>query len=300
MRIFQLNEIKRVIDFSSDIDELINSQKTAFIDFSSGIYEVPNPMQFIFPNYSSDCHVKGGYKQGSKNLVIKIANSGSLGSSSGVILIFAADTGELKIILHDEGFLTTLRTAIAGLIVSEIIPWHPQNIGIVGTGNLSAMLYKLAHIKYPNSNIMLYARDKDKAKNITDVICESVEELIAKCDVIFTATSSIYPIICNIPKDSNKTLIALGSDDEYKSELSPDLFAKCDIVIVDSKSQAKKFGDVAKALKSGVISSNAIIELGDILKSVGSKKAKVIIADFSGIGAQDVAISEFVLSRMLS
>ncbi|WP_316354305.1 Rossmann-fold NAD(P)-binding domain-containing protein [Candidatus Trichorickettsia mobilis] len=247
MKIFALKEIKQAINFTADLEELIRSHKSAFIDFASGLYEVPPPMQFVFPNYGSDCHIKGGYKQGSNNLVIKIANGSPFGGN-GVILVFAADTGVPKVILYDEGFLTGVRTAIVGIIVSEWIPWRLKNIGIIGSGNLGTMLYDLLRIKYPTSNIMLYARDQSKARNITDSVCDSIEKLVTKCDVIFTATSSTNPIIHDINKDSNKAIIAFGSDDTHKSELSVDVFAKSDLVIVDSKEQAMKLGDVAKAI----------------------------------------------------
>jgi ornithine cyclodeaminase len=297
MRIFELKEIKQTISFAADLEELIKSQKAAFVDFSSGLYKVPPPMQFVFPEYHSDCHIKGGYRHENKNLVIKIA-TGSPSTGGGVILIFAADTGALKIILHDRGFLTTLRTAIAGIIVSELAPWHPQNIGIIGSGNLGTMLYDLIRLKYPTANTMIYARNKRKAKAITDNVCDSIEELVTKCDVIFTATSASHILIHDINNGSNKTIIGLGSDDEHKTELATDIFGKGDVVIVDSQSQAAKFGDVARAIRSGIITPTSCMELGNALKTGITAGTKTIIADLSGIAAQDVAIAEFVLSRL--
>lgn len=70
-------------------------------------------------------------------------------------------------------------------------------------------------------------------------------------------------------------------------------------MIVDSKIQAAKFGDVARALKAGIVAKGALTELGSILKSGIAENSKTIIADFSGIGAQDVAMAEFVLSRLV-
>lgn len=70
------------------------------------------------------------------------------------------------------------------------------------------------------------------------------------------------------------------------------------MLIVDSI-QAAKFGDVSKALKAGIITKKALSELGIILKSGLHANAKTIIADLSGIGAQDVAMTEFVLSRLV-
>ncbi len=123
--------------------------------------------------------------------------------------------------------------------------WELQNIGIVSSGNLGAMLYNFMHIKHPHSNIVLYARNKTKAASITDSVCDPVEDLLIEYDVIFTTTSSASPIIHNITQGTNKAIIALGSDDEHKSEISPNLFEKADMIIVDSKLQAAKLGDRA-------------------------------------------------------
>lgn len=297
MKIFDLDQIHEAINIAIECEELLSAQKSAFMDFSSGLYEVPLPMQFIFPTFGSNCHIKSGYKQGSKNLIIKIANS-SEGGNNGIILVFDINTGETKAILHDKGFLTTLRTAITGMIVAELVPWEIQNIGIIGSGSLAAQLYKLARQKYPWANVILCARNKAKAARITDSVCDSVEDLLIECDVILTTTSSASPIIHTIRQETNKVIIALGSDDEHKSEILPSLFEKADMVIVDSKSQAAKFGDVSRALKAGIIAQDALIELGKVLKSGIPKNAKTIITDFSGIGAQDVAMTEFILSRL--
>lgn len=67
------------------------------------------------------------------------------------------------------------------------------------------------------------------------------------------------------------------------------------MVIVDSKLQASKFGDISRALKEGIITKDTLIELGAVLQSGISEDIKTIIADFSGIGAQDVAMAELVL-----
>ena len=93
--------------------------------------------------------------------------------------------------MQDKGFLTTLRTAIAGIICLTIIPWMPQNIGIIGSGSLAGQLHELARAKYPKANVILYARNTLKAAAIGDLVYDSVEELVAKCDIVLTTTSSL-------------------------------------------------------------------------------------------------------------
>ena len=184
------------------------------------------------------------------------------------------------------------------MIVLQLMPWTLHNIGIIGSGSLVGQLYELAKAKYPKANILIYAHNKVKAASIGDLVCDSAEDLVAKCDVVFTTTSSVDPIIYAIVKHKSKAIIGLGSDDEHKSEISPHLFSEADMVIVDSKLQAAKFGDVAMALKEGIIIQDALMELGAVLKPGASGNTKTIIADFSGIGAQEVAMAEFLLSRL--
>jgi ornithine cyclodeaminase len=297
MKIYNLDQIQSNINFSRDIDELINSQKAAFIDFSSGIFDVPLPMQFIFSDQGSDCHIKGAYRQDRKNFVIKIAGSSKFGNN-GTILIFDVQTCDLKVILKDDGFLTTLRTAIAGMICLSIMPRRPNKIGIIGSGSLAKQLFELLKTKYSVDNILFYARNKVKASDITNLVCDSAEKIVEKSDIVFTTTSSVDPIIYDILENKNLSIIGLGSDDEIKSEISPILFKQADVVIVDSKMQAENFGDVSRALKIKAIDKNDLVELGEALQSGALIGSKTVIADLSGIGAQDLAISEMILSKM--
>ncbi|MEQ9116525.1 MAG: hypothetical protein RLN62_07005 [Rickettsiales bacterium] len=297
MEVFSKEQIKQSIDSLKNFNEIIDSQKVAFIDFYNNLYEVPLPMQFVFSELKSDCHIKGGYKHGSSSLYVKIANSSPLGNN-GSIFVFNVNTGQLKTILHDAGFLTTLRTAIAGILLVDYVKWNIKKIGIIGNGNLATQLHSLAVRKYPKTDIMVFARDKAKASSITNSTCDTVDNLLTNCDVIFTATASKSPIINHLPKGVNKMIIALGSDDIYKSEVSPSLYGEADLIITDNKSQAVKFGDIAKAIKNKIINLDSTIEFGKFLKSDIPTNTKTIIADFSGIGAQDVAISEFVLNRL--
>lgn len=298
MKIFSLEQIQESINISEDLEDLINSQKAAFMDYSADLYDVPSPMQFVFPWSRSDCHIKGGYRQGGEHFVVKVAGSSKFGNN-GAVLVFDVESCELKAILQDKGFLTTLRTAIEGMIVLQLMPWTLHNVGIIGSGSLAGQLYELVREKYPKANVMLYARNKVRATTIGDLVCNSAQDLVTKCDVVLTTTSSLEPIIYAIPEKSRNTaIIGLGSDDEHKSEIAPQLFKAADMVIVDSKIQAAKFGDVSSALKEGIITKDPLMELGAVLQSGISEDSKTIIADFSGIGAQDVAMAEFVLLRL--
>ncbi|RUR05258.1 hypothetical protein [Legionella sp. km772] len=296
MKIIELYEIKNLLDLKNNFNVLISCLKQAFKNFSAGAYTVPMPMHFNFPEFSSDSHLKGAYRQGSTDFVIKIANGSALGAE-GIILVFDCKTGAPIAMLRDQGYLTTVRTALAGLIVMELLPWECKTIGIAGSGSLALMLHELILKQYPRCTVYGYARNQTKLTSLNCELVNSAEALQENCEVIFTATSAKSPLFSNDNFNAYSAFIALGSDDEHKRELSTALFTKADCIVVDSMSQALVFGDVAHAQRDNPI-EDKLIELGSALtqkKLMGQK----IIADFSGIAAQDVAMVEFILSRIL-
>ena len=122
MQIFDIHQIQKAIDLNEDLEALIKNQSQAFIDFSAKGYDVPLPMHLSFPANSGDCHIKAGFRKDSAVFVIKVASgfyhnsAAGLPSSDGAILVFSQKTGLLLSILYDGGWLTTMRTAIAGII----------------------------------------------------------------------------------------------------------------------------------------------------------------------------------------
>lgn len=115
---------------------------------------------FFLSKEGTDYHSKGSYRQGGNLFVVKVAGNSKFGNN-GEILAFDVESCELKVILQDKGFLTPLRTAIVGIIVVDLVPWEPKNIGIIGSSsNPAKQLYELARAKYSKANIMLYAHNK--------------------------------------------------------------------------------------------------------------------------------------------
>lgn len=289
MQIFHKTDIEKCISLEDDLAELMLSQKQAFIDFSAGYINTPMPLQMNFNNPPGDCHVKAGYHQSDDIFIVKIATGfyqnkdSSLPAGDGAILVFSKSTGLLQAILCDNGYLTTLRTALASCVASQIAP--VTHIGIIGTGNLSKMTAKLMQLLYPKVGITIWGRSSNN----------SLDELLSISDLVITTTASHEPIIKNIRK--NVHIIALGADELGKQELEPELFKIADKIIVDSKPQALKFGDSYHAIKSGIINAEAIEELGILLAQGYKAQNKIIITDLTGIAAQDIAIAQWTIDK---
>ena len=120
---------------------LLESIEKGFVEYSRGNSVVPPVGELLFEEPPGDVHIKYGYIKNQDNYVVKIASGFSknykagLSSSHGVMVMFDKNTGYLKCVLHDEGYLTNVRTAVAGSICAKYIaPSNINTIGIIGTG----------------------------------------------------------------------------------------------------------------------------------------------------------------------
>jgi ornithine cyclodeaminase len=222
------------------------------------------------------------------------------------MILLDSKTGILKSVLLDEGYLTDVRTAIAGAIASKYLS-NPniETAGIMGAGiQAKLQLQALMLVRSPKK-IKVWARDLLKVKkfiqefdNILDIeSCLTAEELVTDSDVIITTTPSCNPLIKNEWLKKGMHITAMGSDAEHKNELDPKIISSCDVYVPDSQAQTSILGELHHALNDNLISTETIFhDLGAILlnPSLGRKsKNDITICDLTGTGVQDTAIARY-------
>ena len=122
-KIFSLDQIKSVLNFG----DIIHSIAEGFVLYSERNVVVPSVGHLRFEDPPADVHIKYGYIKGDDFYVIKIASgfyqNPALGlpSSNGLMLVFDRRNGELVSVLLDDGYLTDLRTAVAGAIAAKYL-----------------------------------------------------------------------------------------------------------------------------------------------------------------------------------
>jgi ornithine cyclodeaminase len=121
--------------------DVIAAVEAAFAAYSRGEAVGPPVGELLFDQPPGDCHIKFGYLKSSDTFTVKIATgfwenpARGLSSSNGVVLVFSRNTGELRSILQDEGWLTDIRTAAAGAVAAMYLaPLDVTCIGILGSG----------------------------------------------------------------------------------------------------------------------------------------------------------------------
>ena len=211
----------------------------------------------------------------------------NLPTTSGIMILLDSKTGILKSVLLDKGYLTNVRTAIAGAIAAK----HLSNkdistVGIIGAGIQAKLQLKaLMLVRKPTIAYVWGRNDKKVKQFIADNYSElkikliqshNPEEVCKKSDVLITTTPSTEPLIKSEWIRKGTHITAMGSDAEHKNELDPKIVQECDLYIADKQSQTTILGELHHAIKAKLISSEKIFtELGSVInKDVQGRSSK--------------------------
>ena len=307
--ILHQEQIKKVISLDESLIPIIEN---AFVSLSEGKATTPPIMRLDIPEFHGEADVKTAYIKGLDSFAIKIAlgyfNNPSIGlpTSNGLMILFDSKTGQLNAVLLDQGYLTDIRTAIAGAVASKhLANLEIENVGIIGVGMQAQLqLEALMMVRKPTT-ASIWGRDKKKVEayvekmkkklKINFVISEKIQQICEKSDILITATPSTEPLIKNDWLKKGIHITAMGSDAEHKNELDPMIIKSCDLYVPDKQSQTSVLGELNHAINKDIIDSNKkFVELGEVIKNpaLGRKtKADITVCDLTGTGVQDTAIA---------
>ena len=308
-KIISLPEIRQVLK-NLDPAALIEA---GFVAYSQGKAVVPPVGELLFEHPPGDVHIKYGYLIGGDYYVVKIASGFyenvhiGLPPNSGLMLLFEQKTGALKSILLDEGYLTNVRTAVAGAIAAKYLaPRQVEAIGVLGTGIQARMQVQFLQPYISCRNLVAWGRTPahlDAYKSEMEASGYIVKttahpsEVAALCNLIVTATPSKKPLLSASQIRSGTHITAMGSDTPEKNELASEVLKKADMVVADSVSQCRERGELHHALKTNAIDEASVIELGNIIAdpSLGRmSEDQITVADLTGVAVQDIQIAKGV------
>ena len=309
MKIVNLEKIKEIV---ADID-LLPLIEEGFVKYSIGQTVVPPVGELLFNKPPGDVHIKYGYIKDDDYYVIKIASgfheNPKLGipSGSGMMLLFNQKTGEPVGGLFDRGYLTDVRTGVAGAIAAKYLaPREIRKIGIVGTGTQARL--QLVHLKSVIScrETIVFGRNDTKLGEYKNKMVQQgffvsttkdINELTSQCNLIVTTTTSRQPLISCKQVQKGTHITAVGSDTPSKQELDQVILGEADLVVADSISQCLERGEIFHAFKEGILQQDDIVELGQVIEGKiegRTSEDQITIADLTVVAVQDIQISKAV------
>ncbi|RII77457.1 ornithine cyclodeaminase family protein [Pseudomonas monteilii] len=308
---------KAQIIASFDPELAIHHLEEGFIAYSAGKVQVPPVQSLAFAGANGDCCVKAAYIEGSDSFTVKLSTgfydnpSKGLSSNDGLMLVLSSLTGQPLALLQDEGWLTGIRTALAGRIAARLLaPPRVRAIGILGTGMQARMQLEQLGAVTNCRKVIAWGRHERGLVDFSAFAHElgysvhrthDAAEVAGATNLIVCTTPSRQPLLRSEWVQPGTHITAVGADAPGKQELDPALVAKADRVIVDSIIQCSQYGEVAHALKTGQLHAGRLVELGTLLAGLAEGREhddQITLADLTGVAVQDAQVSSYALAAM--
>jgi len=307
VRVLREADVRAALDMASCIDAC----ERAFASYSTGGAELPAVIHLDVPEAEGEIHIKAGHLHGAPYYAIKAA-SGFYAidppAIDGMVIVFDACDGSPAAFLLDNGLITDLRTGAAGGVAARhLAPSAPDTVAIIGTGGQARQqLDALAIVRPGFIHVRVWGRDLAHAERCVDDLrarhdadvtrADTVRAAVEGADVVITCTAAREPLVERAWLAPGTHVTALGSDGAGKQELDPAILEEADLLVVDSRDQCAKLGELQHAPAEAA----RAIELGAICAGRAPGRTsddQLTICDLTGLGVQDVAAANVVMAN---
>jgi ectoine utilization protein EutC len=292
----------------------------AFAALAMGGVIMPPILSMAIAERHGEVDVKTAYVPGLDAFAIKVSPGffdnpkRGLPSLNGLMILFDAETGIVKAVLLDNGYLTDVRTAAAGAVAARhLAPAVIRTAGVIGAGVQAELQIRALKLVRDFAEVLVWARDEVKAAEyaarmrdrlgVPTRVAASVEDIVRHSDIVVTTTPSRRPLIMAEWLHPGLHVTAMGSDSAEKNELDPAVLAHADRFVCDRRSQSATVGEMRAAIASGVVREDAAAdELGEVCagrKPGRRSEHEITVCDLTGTGIQDTAIANhaFTMAR---
>jgi ornithine cyclodeaminase len=301
--------------------EALQAVRTAFAALARGQAVLPGVLHLDLPAARGEVHVKGAHLAGSPFYSIKEAagfrNNPERGLpiGSGLFMVFDAATGLPRAILFDNGYLTELRTGAAGALAADLLARsRVRRAGLIGAGSQARyQIEALLDVRRPD-RVAVYDRTFHKAAAFAREAAqrfglpvepvEHAREAVEGSDLVITATTAREPVVRSEWVRPGTHITAVGADSPEKQELDPPLVARADLLVADRLDQCLRLGEIHHAVAAGLLTPERVhAELGELaagLKPGRTSDDQLTVADLTGVGVQDAAVADHVVTAALA
>ena len=307
--------IRRCVSMDEDAIAVVAD---GFTSLAEGKATVPPILRIDVPENNGEVDVKTAYIRDLDSFAIKIAagffdnRKLDLPTGSGMMVVVSAQTGFPQAVLLDNGYLTDVRTGVAGAIAARHLARETiETAGVIGAGMQARYQMRALKLVRDFRQLLVYSIVPEEVDEYAEemstelgakvVKAASYEELVRQSDIVVTTTPAHDPYLKTEWLHPGLHITCMGSDSEHKQEIHADVFERVDRIVCDRKSQCFRLGELHHALAAGVISENdEIIELGELTSGRRPGRQsddEITICDLTGVGIQDTAIARFAYQR---
>lgn len=288
----------------------------AFAALAQGEVVMPPVLSLALPDRNGEVDVKTAYLRRLDQFAIKISPgffdnpSRGLPSLNGLMILFSATTGLVNAILLDRGYLTALRTALAGAVAARHLANDDARVvAILGAGEQARLQARALKLVRDVRELRVWGRDPAKAQACAEAMAndfptvtvfEQIPAALADADIVVTTTPSTTPLIRSEMLTPGTHITAMGADQTGKQELDYGVLRTADVVVVDRRSQSTVIGELQHR-PADAPWPQPLHELGEIVtgSAVGRRHhSDITVCDLTGTGVQDTAIADYAWQRL--
>lgn len=289
----------------------------AFRWHHQGLVSMPPIMHVALEDRHGDVDIKSAYVRGQESFAVKIASGFydneklGLPFGSGLMVVLSAETGFCRALLLDNGYLTDLRTGLAGAVAGRALaPEQVETVGVLGTGMQARYQVRSLQLVRTFKRVLVWGRRKERVRAYIDEMSQVLkvpveaadpEQLVRAAQVVITTTASTTPLLRAAWLHPALHITAVGADFHGKQELDAEILRRAELVVCDSIPQCAIGGEIQHlGLDPDKIRATGIVELGGVVEGAvpGRTQAdQISVCDLTGMGVQDTAISTFALRQ---
>ena len=292
--------------------EAVDCIEEAFRLLATKDVVMPPILSFHIPEHNGEVDVKTAYVPGIDSFAIKMSpgffDNPKLGlpSLNGLMVLFSAKTGIVESVLLDNGYLTEVRTAAAGAVAARWLSREDSEVvGVIGAGGQARLQLEALALVRDIKSARIWGRDPAKAAQCAEecaqalgievTVAPDIAVATAGADIVVTTTPSGEPLVSAAHLEPGQHVTAVGSDADYKTELTPEIPAMATPFVCDTLAQSRRQGELRPAIAAGTVAADAVFpEIGQVIagQKPGRQSASdITVCDLTGTGVQDTAIA---------
>ena len=181
--------------------EAMDAIVEGFRGLGRGEAVMPPILRLDVEEANGEMDVKTAYVPGLDSFALKVStgffdnHKRGLPSLSGMMTLLSARTGQVEAVLLDNGYLTDVRTALAGAIAADSLACEDATVaGIMGTGLQARLQLQALMLVRPLERALIWGRDAAKAEACAQEMSEKLaipvkavssgEALCAEADIL--------------------------------------------------------------------------------------------------------------------
>ena len=297
--------------------EALSAIESAFTSLAEGRADVPPIVGLFVPERRGEIDVKAAYVHGLPSLAVKIASGFfdnalvGLPNSSGLMIVLSTETGMPQAVLLDNGYLTEVRTGLAGAAAAKYLaPAQVYTVGIIGTGTQGRYQARALQLVRRFDRVLVYDHSPESSAAYVEemagvlgvpVESASAERLVRESQLVVTCTPSHTPVVLAEWLHPGLHITAMGGDTADKQELEAAVLGRADRLACDLRRQCVERGEYRHAIAAGVLVPDVVItELGEMTsgRQPGRQHPdEITVCALTGVGVQDTAIALLAYNR---